>query len=70
MMVMWNASNFKGYDERTLELSNAALRIKQDTTSIEKHPLYNSSTPLQLPAVVRTATTWSPATLRCCDLKP
>jgi hypothetical protein len=36
MMVMYDASDVVGYDRRILELSNAPLQIKQDTTSIEK----------------------------------
>jgi len=33
---MGDDNGIKGYDRRTLELSNAALYMKQDTTSIEK----------------------------------
>ena len=35
ILVMGDASDIKGYDRRRLELSNAQLHIKQDTTSIE-----------------------------------
>ena len=36
MMVICDASVLIEYDRRTPELSNVALRMKQDTTSIEK----------------------------------
>ena len=35
MVVVCYASDITGYDRRTPELSNAALHIKEDTTSIE-----------------------------------
>ena len=38
MMIMRNASAIKGCCRRTPELSNVALFMKQDTTSIEKKP--------------------------------
>ena len=50
---MGDASDITGYDRRTLSLSNAQLHMKQDTSSIELHPLsiYNSSKiPPNLPA--------------------
>ena len=36
MVVICCATDVKGYDEGTAELSNAALHITQDTTIIEK----------------------------------
>ena len=35
MMVICHASGVIEYDRRSLELSNAALNMKQDTNSIE-----------------------------------
>ena len=35
MLVMCNASDVTEYNRRALELSNAQLHMKQDTTSIE-----------------------------------
>jgi len=39
MVVMGDASDVKGYDRRTPELSNAAPHMEQDINSIEKRPL-------------------------------
>ena len=33
---MGDDSNMTEYDRRTLKVSNAAIRMKQDTTNIEK----------------------------------
>ena len=44
MVVICYASDIIEHDRRTLELSNAALHMKQDTTSIEKKTLKHPST--------------------------
>ena len=36
MMVMCDASDIVGHDRRTPELSNALLRMKRNTNSIDK----------------------------------
>ena len=50
MTVMCDASDIMRYDRRTPEPYNAALHMKQDTTSIEYSPSNSSQTPLNLPA--------------------
>ena len=47
---MGDASDIIECDRRTLELSNAALLMKQDTTSIEKLPFESQTSNLDLPA--------------------